>query len=132
MDSKPWANFSPRYPLLGSARIRPGDETYEKTYQIARKLAENGYNVITGGGPGVMEAGNKGAKESGAKSVGLNIQLPLEQNPNPFATIKLDFEYFFVRKVMFVKHAQAYVGMPGGFGTMDEIFESLTLIHPGA
>ncbi len=119
----------PAVSIFGSARIRPGDATYDKTYQIARKLAENGYNIITGGGPGVMEAGNKGAKEGGAKSVGLNIQLPLEQNPNPYATIKLDFEYFFVRKVMFVKYAQAYVGMPGGFGTMDEIFESLTLIQ---
>jgi uncharacterized protein (TIGR00730 family) len=119
----------PAVSIFGSARIQPGDETYEKTYQIARKLAENGYNIITGGGPGVMEAGNKGAKEGGAKSVGLNIQLPLEQNPNPFSTIKLDFEYFFVRKVMFVKYAQAYVGMPGGFGTMDEVFEALTLIQ---
>jgi uncharacterized protein (TIGR00730 family) len=119
----------PAVSIFGSARILPGDETYEKTYQIARKLAENGYNIITGGGAGVMEAGNKGAKEGGAKSVGLNIQLPFEQNPNPYSTIKLDFEYFFVRKVMFVKYAQAYVGMPGGFGTMDEIFESLTLIQ---
>ena len=119
----------PAVTIFGSARVRPGDETYEKTYQIARKLALNGFHIITGGGPGVMEAGNKGAKEGGAKSVGLNIRLPLEQSPNPFATLRLDFQYFFVRKVMFVKYAQAYIGMPGGFGTMDEIFEALTLIQ---
>jgi uncharacterized protein (TIGR00730 family) len=125
-------NLGDLYPavtIFGSARVKPGDETYEKTCEIAKKLALNGYNIITGGGPGVMEAGNKGAKEGGAKSVGLNIELPLEQRPNPYATQKLDFQYFFVRKVMFVKYAQAYIGMPGGFGTMDEIFEALTLIQ---
>lgn len=119
----------PAVSIFGSARVKPGEDTYEKTYQIARKLAVNGYNVITGGGPGVMEAGNKGAKDGGAKSVGLNIELPLEQHPNPFSTVRVDFQYFFVRKVMFVKYAQAYIGMPGGFGTMDEIFEALTLIQ---
>jgi len=119
----------PAVTIFGSARVEPGDEIYEKTYQIAKKLALNGYNIITGGGPGVMEAGNKGAKEGGAKSVGLNIELPLEQCPNPYATLKLDFQYFFVRKVMFVKYAQAYIGMPGGFGTMDELFEAFTLIQ---
>ncbi len=119
----------PAVTIFGSARVQPGDETYEKTYQVAKKLAQNGYHIITGGGPGVMKAGNKGAKEGGAKSVGLNIHLPLEQSPNPYATMKLNFQYFFVRKVMFVKYAQAYIGMPGGFGTMDEIFESLTLIQ---
>ena len=119
----------PAVTIFGSARVKPGDETYEKTYEIAKKLSLHGYNVITGGGPGVMEAGNKGAKEGGAKSVGLNIQLPLEQSPNPYSTLKLNFQYFFVRKVMFVKYAQAYIGMPGGFGTMDEIFEALTLIQ---
>ncbi|SPF51266.1 conserved hypothetical protein [Syntrophobacter sp. SbD1] len=119
----------PAVTIFGSARVLPGDETYEKTYQIAKKLASHGYHVITGGGPGVMEAGNKGAKEGGAKSVGLNIELPLEQSPNPYSTIRLNFQYFFVRKVMFVKYAQAYIGMPGGFGTMDEIFEALTLIQ---
>lgn len=119
----------PAVSIFGSARIRPGDPTYEKTVAIARKLAQNGYHIITGGGPGVMEAGNKGAAEGGARSVGLNIELPLEQNPNPFATVRLDFQYFFVRKVMFIKYAQAYVGMPGGFGTLDEIFEALTLIQ---
>ena len=119
----------PAVTIFGSARATPGDETYEKTYEIAKKLSLHGYNIITGGGPGVMEAGNKGAKEGGAKSVGLNIELPLEQSPNPYSTLRLDFQYFFVRKVMFVKYAQAYIGMPGGFGTMDEIFEALTLIQ---
>ncbi len=125
-------NLGDLYPavtIFGSARAKPGDETYAKTYEIAKKLSQNGYNIITGGGPGVMEAGNKGAKEGGAKSVGLNIELPLEQAPNPYSTLKLSFQYFFVRKVMFVKYAQAYIGMPGGFGTMDEIFEALTLIQ---
>jgi uncharacterized protein (TIGR00730 family) len=119
----------PAVTIFGSARVKPGDATYEKTVLIAKKLAQCGYNIITGGGPGVMEAGNKGAREGGAKSVGLNIELPLEQNPNPFSTVSLHFQYFFVRKVMFVKYAQAYIGMPGGFGTMDEIFEALTLIQ---
>jgi len=119
----------PAVTIFGSARAKPGDEIYEKTCEIAKKLSLNGYNVITGGGPGVMEAGNKGAKEGGSKSVGLNIELPLEQSPNPYSTLKLNFKYFFVRKVMFVKYAQAYIGMPGGFGTMDEIFEALTLIQ---
>ena len=119
----------PAVSIFGSARVRPGDETYEKTVIIARKLAENGFNVITGGGPGIMEAGNKGAREGGASSVGLNIVLPLEQEPNPFSNVKLDFQYFFVRKVMFVKYGQAYIGMPGGLGTLDEIFEALTLIQ---
>jgi len=122
-------NLYPAVTIFGSARVTPGDETYEKTYEIAKKLSMHGYNIITGGGSGVMEAGNKGAKEGGAKSVGLNIGLPLEQSPNPYSTLKLDFQYFFVRKVMFVKYAQAYIGMPGGFGTMDEIFEALTLIQ---
>jgi uncharacterized protein (TIGR00730 family) len=119
----------PAVTIFGSARVRPGDEIYERTVTIARKLAENGYNVLTGGGPGIMEAGNKGAREGGARSVGLNIMLPLEQEPNPYSNIKLDFQYFFVRKVMFVKYGQAYIGMPGGLGTLDEIFEALTLIQ---
>ena len=123
------SDIYPCVSLFGSARVRPGDDTYEKTVEIARKLAENGYHIITGGGPGIMEAGNKGAREGGGKSVGLNIHLPMEQEPNAFANVKLSFNYFFVRKVMFVKYAQAYVGMPGGFGTLDEIFEAITLIQ---
>ena len=115
--------------IFGSARVRAGDETYEKTVQIARKLAESGFHIITGGGPGIMEAGNKGAKLGGAKSIGLNIQLPMEQEANRYSNVSLHFQYFFVRKVMFVKYAQAYIGMPGGFGTLDEIFEALTLIQ---
>ena len=119
----------PAVTIFGSARVRPGDEIYERTVTIARKLAENGFNVVTGGGPGIMEAGNKGAREGGARSVGLNIMLPLEQEPNPYSNVKLDFQYFFVRKVMFIKYGQAYIGMPGGLGTLDEIFEALTLIQ---
>jgi len=123
------SDIYPAVSIFGSARVRPGDEPYERTVIIARKLAENGFNVITGGGPGIMDAGNTGAREGGASSIGLNIMLPLEQEPNPFSNVKLDFQYFFVRKVMFVKYAQAYIGMPGGLGTLDEIFEALTLIQ---
>jgi hypothetical protein len=123
------SDIYPCVSIFGSARVRPGDDTYEKTVEIARKLAENGYHIITGGGPGIMEAGNKGAREGGGKSVGLNIHLPMEQEPNAYADVKLSFNYFFVRKVMFVKYAQAYIGMPGGFGTLDEIFEAITLIQ---
>ncbi|MGA7877241.1 MAG: TIGR00730 family Rossman fold protein [Desulfoferrobacter sp.] len=123
------SDIYPAVSIFGSARVKQGDENYENTVIIAKKLAQSGYNIITGGGPGIMEAGNKGANEGGAKSVGLNIRLPLEQESNEFARIVVDFKYFFVRKVMFVKYAQAYIGMPGGFGTLDEIFEALTLIQ---
>lgn len=123
------SELGPCVTIFGSARVLPKDETYVKTVAVARKLAENGFNIITGGGPGVMEAGNKGAKEGGAQSIGLNIRLPFEQKMNPYVDIQLEFQYFFVRKVMFIKYAQAYVGMPGGFGTLDEIFEALTLIQ---
>ncbi|MDY6990556.1 MAG: TIGR00730 family Rossman fold protein [Thermodesulfobacteriota bacterium] len=123
------ADIYPCVSVFGSARVRPGEKTYDRTVAVAQKLAENGFNIMTGGGPGIMEAANKGAKEGGAKSVGVNIHLPLEQEGNPFADIKVEFKYFFVRKVMLVKYAQAYVGMPGGFGTLDEIFEAITLIQ---
>ncbi len=115
--------------MFGSARVSEGDPDYELARDIARKLAEAGYGVITGGGPGIMEAGNRGAAEGKGISVGLNIDLPHEQKPNPYANIQLDFRYFFIRKVMFVKYAKAFVILPGGFGTLDELFESLTLIQ---
>jgi len=119
----------PAVSIFGSARIQPGDPVYEQTVVLARGLAEAGYAVISGGGPGVMEAANKGAVEGGGVSIGLNIQLPFEQKPNKYSNVKLDYHYFFVRKVMFIKYAMAYVILPGGFGTMDEFFEALTLIQ---
>ena len=115
--------------IFGSARVLPGDPYYKKTEHLARRLAEKGFGIITGGGPGVMEAANKGAAEAGGKSVGMNIRLPFEQKPNPYANISIEYKYFFIRKVMFVKYAVAYVILPGGFGTMDELFEALTLIQ---
>lgn len=123
------SDISPCVSIFGSSQVRPGDESYEKAVLIARKLAQNGFNIMTGGGPGIMEAANKGAKEGGAKSIGAKIALPLEEKCNPYADIKLEFKYFFVRKVMLIKYAQAYIGMPGGFGTLDEVFEALTLIQ---
>lgn len=123
------ADVYPAVSIFGSARVRPGEPIYEKTVIIARKLAQAGFNIITGGGPGVMEAGNKGAAEGGSTSIGLNIHLPMEQKGNQYANLAIQFKYFFIRKVMFVKYAQAYVGMAGGFGTLDEVFEALTLIQ---
>lgn len=113
--------------IFGSARTTPGDPLYEDAQALGRLLAEAGYSVITGGGPGVMEAANKGAKEAGGVSIGLHIELPLEQSANKFLTKRVDFKYFFVRKVMFIKYACAYIVMPGGFGTLDEFFEALVL-----
>jgi uncharacterized protein (TIGR00730 family) len=115
--------------IFGSARIEPGHRWYELCRETAACLARSGFTVITGGGPGLMEAANRGAKEAGGESVGLNIELPHEQEPNPYATRLLQFHYFFARKLMFVRYARAFVIMPGGFGTLDEIFESLTLIQ---
>ena len=115
--------------IFGSAQTSPEHPYYKKAEEIARALAKEGYSIITGGGPGIMEAANKGAYEAGAKSIGLNIELPHEQNPNPYQNKKLEFRYFFVRKVMFVKYSMGYVCMPGGFGTLDEFFESLTLMQ---
>jgi uncharacterized protein (TIGR00730 family) len=123
------SDLQPAITFFGSARCRKGEELYENTYELAKMLAKNGFNIITGGGGGVMEAANKGAKEGGAKSIGVNIELPFEQKPNPYSTIKLSFRYFFVRKVMFLKYAMAYIVMPGGFGTLDEFSEALTLIQ---
>lgn len=119
----------PAVTIFGSSRTEPDNPIYQTTEHLARQLVENGFNVISGGGPGVMEAANKGAAEAGGKSVGLHIHLPSEQQPNQYANVRLDFKYFFIRKVMFVKYAVAYVIMPGGFGTLDELFESLTLIQ---
>jgi uncharacterized protein (TIGR00730 family) len=117
--------------IFGSARTQPGTHYYELAVKMATRLVEEGYGVITGGGPGIMEAGNKGAWVKGGTSIGLNIDLPFEQHHNPFiaAHHNLKYRYFFVRKVMFVKYAQAFVVMPGGFGTLDELFEVLTLVQ---
>jgi hypothetical protein len=119
----------PAVSIFGSARMKEGQPYYEMTREVARKLAQSGFSIITGGGPGLMEAGNRGAQEGGGRSVGLNIFLPSEQVPNEYADTMINFRYFFVRKVMFVKYATAFVIMPGGFGTMDEFFESMTLIQ---
>lgn len=125
------AELGPAVTVFGSARTRPEDPMYESSRLIAEKLCERGYAVITGGGPGAMEAANRGASECGGTSVGLGIELPHEQGLNEWVDIGINFRYFFVRKTMFVKYSQGYVVMPGGFGTMDELFEALTLAQTG-
>ena len=115
--------------VFGSARTKPRDRYYKATVDLSRRLAENTFAVITGGGPGIMEAANKGAAQGGGRSVGLNIKLPFEQCGNPYTNISVDFDYFFARKVCLAKYSTAFVYMPGGFGTMDEFFEVLTLVQ---
>jgi uncharacterized protein (TIGR00730 family) len=117
--------------VFGSARIGRGDPYYRMARSLSRKLAKRGYAIITGGGPGIMEAANRGARDAGGVSVGCNIELPFEQGLNEFVTLGMEFRYFFVRKTMFVKYAEAFCIFPGGFGTLDELFEALTLIQTG-
>ncbi len=119
----------PAVTIYGSARTPKEHPWYKMTETIAAELVREGYGVITGGGPGIMEAANKGAQEAGGVSVGLNIALPHEQEPNPYTTVSIQFKYFFVRKVMFMKYSMGFICMPGGFGSLDELFESLTLIQ---
>jgi uncharacterized protein (TIGR00730 family) len=123
--------IGPCVSIFGSARTKPDHKYYKTAVEIGERLANGGYGVITGGGPGIMEAGNKGAKQAQGKSVGLNIDLPFEQDPNKFIDRDklINFDFFFVRKVMFVKYSQGFVVLPGGYGTMDELFEALTLIQ---
>ncbi len=125
------AKIGPCVSIFGSARTKPGTKYYKLAEEIAYKLTQNDYGVITGGGPGIMEAGNKGAKKGHGVSVGLNIELPFEQHGNPYIDNDklISFDYFFVRKVMFVKYAQGFIALPGGFGTLDELFEAITLIQ---
>lgn len=125
------SKIGPCVSIFGSARTKPDDKYYQLAEKIAYKITQAGYGVITGGGPGIMEAGNKGAHLGGGTSVGLNIELPFEQHFNPYidSDKNLQFDYFFVRKVMFVKYSQGFVVMPGGFGTLDELFEAITLIQ---
>lgn len=123
------SRIAPAVSIFGTARCKPDDPVYLTAENIAKKLAQRGFTVITGGGPGAMEGANKGALAAGGVSVGLNIKLPREQGPNPYQTKSLDFKYFFVRKLMFVKYAVAFVILPGGFGSLDELFETVTLIQ---
>lgn len=127
------AKIGPCVSIFGSARTKADNPYYKMAEDIAAKLAEKGYGVITGGGPGIMEAGNKGANEAGGRSAGLNIELPFEQFNNPYIDSDklINFDYFFVRKVMFMKYSQGFIALPGGFGTFDELFEAITLIQTG-
>jgi len=117
--------------VFGSARVAEGSVEYDNARLVSKRLGEEGFSIITGGGPGVMEAANRGARDAGVTSIGCNIRLPHEQKPNDHLDVSIDFNYFFVRKVMLVKYSYAFVVMPGGFGTMDELFEALTLIQTG-
>jgi hypothetical protein len=115
--------------VFGSARVEPGEPEYELAREVAGAMSRLGFTVMTGGGPGIMEAANRGAREAGGCSIGCNIRLPHEQAPNPYLDVSVDFDYFFVRKMMLVKYSYAFIVMPGGFGTLDELFEALTLIQ---
>lgn len=126
-----FAETGPAVCVFGSARTEPGSDTYQAAELLGKRMAEAGIAVITGGGPGVMEASNKGATDAGGESIGAGIELPFEQGINEFVNVGLEFRYFFVRKVMFTKYSQGFVFMPGGFGTLDEVFEVLTLIQTG-
>ena len=123
------ASIRPAVSIFGSARLKPGSHWYEFTVDLAKRLSDGGLSVISGGGPGIMEAANKGAQAGKSLSIGLNIQLPMEQSGNPYQDISLTFRHFFPRKVAFAKYASAFIGMPGGFGTLDELTEVLTLIQ---
>ncbi len=123
--------IKPCVTVFGSARIKPGDPVYEKTREIGGRIVQLGYGVMTGGGPGLMQAANQGAFEAGGESIGCNIQLPFEQSGNPYTTESVTIKYFFVRKTLLTKYSRGFVIMPGGFGTLDEYFETLTLIQTG-
>lgn len=122
-------DLGPAVAIFGSSRMGPGSHYYEKAVELGKRLSNEGFAVITGGGPGIMEGANKGAKEGSGKSVGLNIEIPVNQHPNKYQDIPMHFRYFFVRKLMFVKYSMAFIIFPGGFGTMDEMFEALTLVQ---